>query len=68
MMKDRLDCIPENQIHILGLQALKERLGVVGTLKFLEQFESGAGDYTTEKYKEEDIDMGTEEILAMFAK
>lgn len=32
-----------------GLDALTERLGYYGTLRFLEQFDIGSGDYTKER-------------------
>ncbi len=34
-----------------GYQALVNSLGVVGMLRFLQQFDAGSGDYTTEKYQ-----------------
>lgn len=33
-----------------GLQALRERLGRAGMVRFLQQFETGAGDYATERH------------------
>ncbi|MDR2904114.1 MAG: hypothetical protein LBU77_06375 [Clostridiales bacterium] len=32
-----------------GYNALVERLGVAGTIAFLQQFENGSGDYTEER-------------------
>ncbi|MDR4508284.1 MAG: hypothetical protein MRJ65_08635 [Candidatus Brocadiaceae bacterium] len=32
-----------------GLEALKEALGPIGMARFLQQFESGVGDYTEER-------------------
>lgn len=50
-----------------GIVALKESLGVTGTLKFLEQFDrSGSGDYTKEKYEKQEIEPTDEEIRRMF--
>ena len=41
-----------SQIRKDGLQALEEKLGVVGTIRFLQQFDNGGnGDYTKEKYE-----------------
>ncbi len=46
---------PEKQLIEEGLQALEERLGVVGTMRFLQLFDDGgSGDYTKEKYEKED--------------
>jgi hypothetical protein len=35
-----------NQIREDGLQALREKLGRAGMVRFLQQFELGSGDYT----------------------
>lgn len=32
-----------------GFRALCDRLGVAGALRFLEEYETGAGDYTAER-------------------
>lgn len=36
-------------IRRLGIQALIEKLGPVGMVEFLRQFDSGYGDYTRER-------------------
>lgn len=33
-----------------GLDALRKRLGRAGMIRFLQQFETGAGDYATERH------------------
>ena len=38
------------QIRMTGLAALMERLGPDGMIRFLQQFETGTGDYTTERH------------------
>ena len=38
------------QIRMVGLEALKNALGTVGATRFLQQFDTGSGDYTKEKY------------------
>ncbi len=48
------------QIRSIGFEALREALGTVGTVRFLQQYDLGYGDYTKEKYemeeeKEEDV-------------
>ncbi|MBP5450028.1 MAG: hypothetical protein J6Y01_07940 [Spirochaetales bacterium] len=48
------------QIRTIGFEALREALGTVGTVRFLQQYDLGYGDYTKEKYemkeeKEEDV-------------
>ena len=39
-----------DQIRTLGMEALIDRLGPAGMVRFLQQFESGSGDYTKERY------------------
>ncbi len=38
------------QIRNAGLEALERELGVVGMVRFLQQFEKGSGDYTKDRY------------------
>ncbi len=38
-------------IRKVGLDLLNERLGAVGTIRFIQQTENGWGDYTTEREK-----------------
>jgi hypothetical protein len=38
------------EIRRVGLAALARDLGFVGMVRFLQQFESGAGDYSTERH------------------
>lgn len=39
------------QIHQLGLEALRERLGRAGMIRFLQQFDAGHGDYARERHE-----------------
>jgi hypothetical protein len=39
------------EIRREGLAALRERLGVVGMVRFLQQFDHGRGDYAKERHK-----------------
>ena len=51
MIATKLDIVNDVQIQKKGLAALKDTLGVTGTIRFLEQFDhGGSGDYTAEKY------------------
>ena len=43
------------EVRKIGLQALQEALGPVGTVRFFQMFENGFGDYTKEKYQQPDI-------------
>jgi len=36
-------------IRTEGLKALKEKLGVVGMIKFIQMYSNGEGDYTAER-------------------
>ena len=40
-----------NTIRKLGIEALTERLGPIGMVEFMRQFDSGYGDYTKERHK-----------------
>lgn len=67
MIMTRLNVINNAEIQKNGLKALKEALGVTGTIKFLEQFDNGGyGDYTAEKYENEVSEPTDEEIRKMF--
>ena len=37
------------QIRQLGIEALAKALGPVGMVRFLQQFETGSGDYTRDR-------------------
>lgn len=37
------------EIRNMGLDALNERLGAVGAVRFIQQMETGWGDYTAER-------------------
>ena len=39
------------QIRRAGLQALRERLGRAGMIRFLQQFDAGRGDYARERHE-----------------
>jgi len=43
------------EVRKMGLQALKEALGSVGMVRFIQQYENGYGDYTEEKYQKPDF-------------
>ena len=51
------------QIRQLGIEALAKALGPVGMVRFLQQFETGSGDYT--RFRDELLkDTSLEEILS----
>jgi hypothetical protein len=39
-----------NSIRKLGIDALTEKLGPIGMVEFIRQFDSGYGDYTKERH------------------
>lgn len=41
--------MPMEEIRRRGLDALARELGPVGMVRFLQQFETGSGDYTAER-------------------
>lgn len=43
--------MPLDEIRRVGLEALARELGPVGMVRFLQQFETGHGDYTTERHQ-----------------
>ncbi len=51
------------EIRNAGYAALNAALGPVGTIRFLQQFNLGSGDYTKEKYEREDISPEEAEAL-----
>ena len=54
------------EIRNVGIKALQEALGPVGTVKFMQQYDMGYGDYTKEKQNQPDISL--EEIDALLKK
>jgi hypothetical protein len=43
--------MPLEEIRRRGLEALARQLGPVGMVRFLQQFETGYGDYTAERHQ-----------------
>ena len=67
MIATRLNVTNTTELRKNGINALKTALGITGTLKFLEQFDNGgSGDYTAEKYKQEETEPSDAEIRKMF--
>jgi hypothetical protein len=42
--------LTQDEIYRQGLQALRDRLGRAGMIRFLQQFERGSGDYARERH------------------
>ncbi|MCD8378978.1 MAG: hypothetical protein LUC95_01335 [Lachnospiraceae bacterium] len=67
MIGTRLNIRTDAEIQKSGLSALKEALGVTGALRFLEEYDHGGeGDYTAEKYENEEVEPTDEEVRKMF--
>jgi hypothetical protein len=43
--------LTDEQIRLRGLEVLYRELGPAGLIRFLQQFESGEGDYSVERHK-----------------
>ena len=39
----------DNEIHELGIRALMDKLGPDGAIRFLRQFDNGAGNYSVDR-------------------
>ena len=40
-----------NEIRTMGFEALLRELGPVGTIRFIQQYETGRGNYTRDRHK-----------------
>lgn len=60
------------QIKLTGMQVLLQHLGAVGMVRFLQQFQTGWGDYTTERHtwldQDEDVRTLAQKIIAQRSK
>ena len=45
------------EIRMVGMKALKDALGNVGAVRFLQQYDLGYEDYTKEKQNEPDLSL-----------
>jgi hypothetical protein len=50
-MNDQTMVKDMSMVRKLGIEALNEKLGPVGMVEFMRQFDSGYGDYTKERHK-----------------
>ena len=60
-----IETLNPSTIRKLGLEALAKALGPIGMVRFLQQFETGVGDYTKERelwLKDIDVKTIVEEI------
>ena len=62
-MTQTLNINNQMEVRKIGLQALKEALGTVGMVRFIQQYENGYGDYTTEKYLKPDFTVEEVDIM-----
>ncbi|MDO4339223.1 MAG: hypothetical protein Q4C91_14255 [Eubacteriales bacterium] len=51
------------EIRTAGMQALKDALGPVGMVRFIQQYDLGHGDYTREKQDEPDVDLNEIDVM-----
>jgi hypothetical protein len=52
----------QNEILTKGYKALRDALGVVGMIRFIQHFNEGTGDYTKERHQWLD-DQSVEDVL-----
>ena len=56
------------QIRLTGMQVLFQHLGAVDMIRFLQQFQTGWGDYTKDRYswleQDEDVQTLAKKIIA----
>ena len=52
-----IDLNNPTEIRMIGIQALRNALGPVGTVRFIQQYDMGYGDYTRERQEEPDISL-----------
>lgn len=45
------DYLTLNEIRTIGFEALLRKLGPVGTIRFIQQYETGRGNYTSDRRK-----------------
>jgi hypothetical protein len=43
--------LTQDEIYRQGLEALRDRLGRAGMVRFLQQFETGQGDYARQRHR-----------------
>jgi hypothetical protein len=56
-----------DELRTAGVEALERELGPVGTIRFLQLFETGSGDYTVDRHARQDS-MTVEDIMALIKK
>ena len=57
----------QEEIRQQGIAALAQQLGPVGMIRFLQQFESGHGDYSVERHQwlPDDLETITRELALL---
>ncbi|MFZ5879174.1 MAG: hypothetical protein ACOY0R_07380 [Chloroflexota bacterium] len=46
-----IQAMTPQQIRVAGLEALSRELGVIGMIRFMQQFEMGQGDYSNDRHQ-----------------
>lgn len=62
-----IQAMTPQEIHQAGVEALRRELGVVGMIRFLQQYERGAGDYSVERHAWLDV-YTTEDIAKLVSE
>jgi hypothetical protein len=50
-LDNNVQLMTPQQIRVAGLAALTRELGVVGMIRFMQQFETGQGDYSSDRHQ-----------------
>jgi hypothetical protein len=46
-----IQSMTQQQIRMAGIEILRQNMGITGMIRFLQQSETGYGDYTRERHK-----------------
>ena len=62
------ETMTQEEIKVIGIEALFQRLGAVGMVRFLQQFQTGWGDYTRDREswldQDEDVAVLAQRIIS----
>jgi hypothetical protein len=50
-LDNNVQLMTPQQIRVAGLAALSRELGLVGMIRFMQQFETGQGDYSSDRHQ-----------------
>ena len=59
----KTETMTQEEVRTRGIDALNRELGAVGMLRFLQQFDSGKGDYSRQRHRWLDS-LTTEDVIS----